>query len=100
MLNTNVLNAAEKLMGGLNTVSRLIDFSKFIDCEIGCRELAGDKRSLASIRATIYHEIYRVTEDTRQKFNEDRRQKFNDRRGIDRTNDQQNYAEAYARGEI
>lgn len=92
MPNDNIRNAAALYLDGLGSVSRLINFSNYIDCEVGCRELAGDKRSLASIRATIYHEIHEIVEDTRQKFN--------DKRGIDRANDQQNYEEAYARGEI
>ena len=85
MPNTNVLCAAALYLDGLGSVSRLIDFSNYIDCEIGCRELDGDKRTLANIRAAIYHEVHEIVED---------------RRGIDRANDLQNYEEAYARGEI
>jgi len=99
MPNTNVLCAAALYLDGLGSVSQLIDFSNYIDCEIGCRELAGDKRTLARIRATIYHEVHKIVEDAKEEEIE-QAQLVKDRRGIDRANDQQNYEEAYARGEI
>ena len=100
MPKTNVLNAAALYLEG--SISQLVDFTNLVDCEVRCRKLAGDKRNLSRIRADIHHEIHKIAGDAKEEGIEQAQlaQLAKDRRGIDRTNDAQNYEEAYARGEI
>jgi len=99
MPSTNVLNAAAHYLDGLGSVSQLVNFSYYIDCEIGCRVNLGDGRRRDVIRSAIYTEVHKIVEDVKEEEIH-QAQLIEDRRGIDRANDQQNYEEAYARGEI